>query len=182
MYGAGHGGIESVVLVGLTVGAVWLNMTVLQAADVSGWGLPAGQAAQLQGQVEAYWGQAWFVPLLAAVERVLAITFHIGMAVLVLQAVVRLRPLYWLLAIGLHTAVNSAALLTVEAGWSLVATEAMIGLFALAALAIVLLFREKGAAQLPQTAQALPPLPAGPRRRATAEERLRRRIEESRWE
>jgi uncharacterized membrane protein YhfC len=183
MYGAGHGGIESVVLVGLTVGAVWLNMTVVQAADVSGWGLPAGQVAQLQGQVEAYWGQHWFVPLLAAGERVLAIIFHIGMAVLVLQAVVRLRPLYWLLAIGLHTGVNAAALLTVEAGWSLAATEAVIGLFALVALAIVILFRERGAeAPVLEPVQALPPIPGGPRRPVTAEESLRRRIEESRWD
>jgi uncharacterized membrane protein YhfC len=183
MYGAGHGGIESVVLVGLMVGAAWLNMTVLGAADLTAWGLPAGQVAQLQGQLDTYWGQEWFVPLLAAVERLLAIVFHIGMAVLVLQAVLRLRPLYWLLAIGLHTAVNAAALLTVEAGWSLAATEGVIGLFALVALGIVIRFRETGAEEaVAEPARALPPLPIGSRRPVSAEERLRRQIEESRWE
>jgi uncharacterized membrane protein YhfC len=183
MFGAGHGGIESAALVGLTVGAALLNMTVLQAADLSSWGLPAGQVVQLQGQLEAYWGQAWFVPLLAAAERVLAITFHIGMAVLVLQAVLRPRLLYWLLAIGLHTGVNATAFLTAEAGWSPAATEGVIGLFALVALGIVVIFREAGMEETrPKPAQALPPLPSGPRRPVTAEERLRRQIAESKWE
>lgn len=185
MFGAGHGGIEAIVLVGLVVGAVWLNMTVLQAADLETWGLSAGQAAQLQGQLDAYWGQDWTTPLLAAVERLFSITFHVGMAVLVLQAVRRRRIGYWVLGIGLHTALNALALMTAQAGWSLAATEGLVGVFGLAAWGIILVFRP-GEPEMPVESQAeeapLPSLPVMPQRSLTAEERLRRQIEESKYE
>jgi uncharacterized membrane protein YhfC len=190
MFGAGHGGIEAVVFVGLIVGLTLLNMVVLQGADLKAWGLPAGQTAQLQGQLEGYWGQAWTTPLLAAAERLFSIAFHVGMAVLVLRAVVRRRPADWLLAIGLHTATNALAVITVGAGWSLIATEGVVGVFALVALGIILAFRPKRAEvprepeveEMPGARPALRPLPAAPRRPLTAQERLRRQIEESKYE
>jgi hypothetical protein len=110
------------------------------------------------------------------------------MAVLVLQAVSRQRPAYWLLAIGLHTALNAVALLTVQAGWSSVATEGVIALFALLALGLILLFRDRRGGAVVEEADSLPrrptlpPLPAAPKRPPTAEERLRQQIQESKWE
>ena len=190
MFGAGHGGIESIVFVGLAVGAAFVNMSVLQGANLENWALPGGQLVQLQAQFDAYWGQVWYMPLLGAAERLFSITFHMGMAVLVLQAVVRRRPAFWLLAVGLHTATNAVAVTTGQAGWHPAATEGAIGLFALLALAIIRLFwnrEEDGGDQEGEGsdvgADPAPPrlLLTGPRRR-TAEERLRERIEESKWE
>ncbi len=191
MFGAGHGGIESIVMVGLVVGVVLLNMTALQGSDLEVWtavlGMPAGMTAQLQGQLDVYWGQDWITPLLAAGERLSTMIFHIGMAVLVLRAVVHNRPGYWVLAIGLHTAINASALMAVEAGWSLVATEGLMGLFALLALGIILVFRPKGESARPVDAaphsrRSLPSLPAVRSRPLTAEERLRRQIEDSKYD
>jgi uncharacterized membrane protein YhfC len=186
MFGAGHGGIESMIFVGLLVGVTLLNMAALKGAELEAWGLPVAQTAQLQGQLEAYWGQAWTTPLLAAAERFFSITFHVGMAVLVLQAVLRRRPGYWLLAVGLHTASNALAVITVSAGWSLVATEALIGLFALLALGIILTFRPQEPA-VPAGVEldggpSLLPLSLARRRPLTADQRLRRQIEESKYE
>ncbi len=184
MFGVGHGGIEAMVLVGLVVGATLLNMAALKGADLETWGLPAGQVAQLQWQLDAYWGQEWGTPLLAAVERLFAMMFHTGMAVLVLQAVGKRRKRYWVLGIGLHAAVNALALITVQRGWSLIATEGVIGFFGLVGLGIVWVFRPKGdeAAGEPQGGEVLPPLPALSRRALTAEERLREQIEKSKYE
>ena len=185
MFGAGHGGSEAIVLVGLVVAAGLLNMTALRGAALEAWGLPAAQTAQLQGQVEAYWAQTWTTPLLAAVERLFTIIFHVGMAALVLQAVNRRRPGYWLLAVGLHTASNALAVLTSEAGWPLAAIEGVIGLFALLALGIILASRPSGPATLgtmPATDATLPPLPVPRQQPLTAEERLRRQIEQSKYE
>jgi uncharacterized membrane protein YhfC len=185
MFGTGHGGIEAIIFVGLVVGVTLLNMTALQGADLEAWGLSAGQAAQLQRQLDVYWGQAWTTPLLAAAERLFSITFHVGMAVLVLQAVTRRRPGYWLLAIGLHTASNALAVIMLDAGWSLVATEGMIGIFALAALGIILTFRPQVGPHdeaMRSVRPSLPSLPVGPRRPLTPEERLRQQIEESKYE
>jgi uncharacterized membrane protein YhfC len=185
MFGAGHGGIEAIIFVGLVVGVTLLNMAALQGADLEAWGLPAGQTAQLQEQLDVYWGQTWTTPLLAAAERLFSIIFHIGMAVLVLQAVVRRQPGYWLLAIGLHTASNMLAVLTVKAGWSPVATEGLIGVFALVALGIILVFRPKVEPfdeAMPDTRSSLPPLPIATKQPLTPEERMRRQIEESKYE
>jgi len=103
----------------------------------------------------------------------------------VLQAVNRRRLGYWSLAVGLHTASNALAVLTAEAGWPLAAIEAVIGLFALLALGIILAFRPSGPATveaMPASDAALPPLPVPRQRPLTAEERLRRQIEQSKYE
>jgi uncharacterized membrane protein YhfC len=182
MFGAGHGGIESIVFVGLMVGSGWLNMALLQGSDLETWGLTAGQAAQLQAQLDVYWSQDWTTPLLAALERLFAITFHLGMAVLVLQAV-KLGIGYLVLGIGLHTAVNALALLAMQAGWSLAAVEGVVGGFALLAVGIVWWFRPKRPeAPVEEPGPALPPLPVVPRRKLSEEERLRRQIQESKYE
>jgi uncharacterized membrane protein YhfC len=183
MFGAGHGGIESIVFVGLVVGSAWLNMALLQGSDLETWGLTAGQAAQLQAQLDAYWSQDWSTPLLAALERLFAITFHVGMAVLVLQAV-KSGIGYLVLGIGLHTGVNALALLARQAGWSLAAVEGVVGGFALLAVGIVWWFRPKtpDAAPVEELGAVLPPLPVVPRRRLSDEERLRRQIQESKYE
>lgn len=184
MFGAGHGGIESIIFVGLIVSVALLNMAALQGTDLETWGLPAEQTAQLQQQLKAYWGQAWTIPLLAAMERLFSIVFHMGMAVLILRAVTRCRPAYWLLAIALHTAGNALAVITLDAGWSLAATEGIIGLFALLGLGIIIGFRPKDElhnAGMP--APPTPPLPSvSPGRPLTPEERLRQQIEESKYE
>jgi hypothetical protein len=105
------------------------------------------------------------------------------MAVLVLQAV-KSGIGYWVLAIGLHTALNTLALLAAQAGWSLVAVEGVVGAFALLALGIILWFRPRAPDELQpgEPSPALPPLPAAPRRPPTDEERLRRQIQESKYE
>jgi uncharacterized membrane protein YhfC len=192
-YGAGHGGVESIVFVGLLVGTVFLSMSALQSFDYQRWVLPGGQLAQLQAQTDAYWGQTWYAPLLGAVERLFSIVFHMGMAVLVQQAVLTRRPVYWLLAIGLHTGTNASVLATVEAGWSSVATEGIVGLFSLLSLGIIRLFwtreRAEGIYQQGQDFDdsapgqvEKPPISIRVRQKRTAEQRLRDAIERSKWE
>ncbi len=191
LFGAGHGGIESIVFVGLLVGAAFMSMSALQDFNYQAWALPGGQLTNLQAQMDAYWGQVWYAPLLGAVERLFSVIFHMGMAVLVHQAVLARRPGYWLLAIGLHTGANASALATAEAGWSPVATEGIVGLFALLSLGLVRFFwlKEKTdeSSQLEGVEAAseladLEPLSLKARPQQTAEERLRESIERSKWE
>jgi hypothetical protein len=89
------------------------------------------------------------------------------------------------LGIGLHAAVDALALVTVQRGWGLVATEGVVGVFGLMGLGIVLVFRPTGK-EMPGEPRAgealLPPLPSLSRRALTAEERLRQQIEESKYE
>jgi uncharacterized membrane protein YhfC len=191
LFGVGHGGIESIVFVGLLVGVVFLNMSALQSFDFQGWALPGGQLAQLQTQMDAYWGQIWYTPLLGAVERLFSVAFHMAMAVLVLIAVRVQRLGYWLLAVGLHTGINAAAMATAEAGWNPAATEGVIGLFALLTLLITRLIwrvarkavwgdQNHGNSIVDNT--RLESLSLSSPRRQTANERLRETIERSKWE
>jgi len=148
MFGAGHGGVEAILLVGVLVPLTFMSMVFLRGMDIDALGLPPEQAALVQEQVDAYWGQPWYNPLLGAVERLFAIIFHLGMAVLVLQAVVRERLHYLLIAIVLHTLTNAVAVFTMQSGWNLFAVEGLVGLFALLGLGIILYYR-------PQTAPTL---------------------------
>ncbi len=185
MFGAGHGGIESIVFVGLILAVFLPSMTLLQGADLEAWGLPLGQVHLLRQQLDVYWRQSWTTPLLAAVERLFSIVFHMGMAVLILQSVTRRQPGYWLLAIGLHAAGNALAAGALDAGWDLVAVEGLIGLFALAALAIILGLRPQpdlGGETMPDPRSTHLPQPTGGRTRPTSAERLRQQIEESKYE
>src|SRR5450755_615021 len=95
MNGLGHGGLESIVLVG-GLGLVSLvNILVLSSINLNI--LPASQ-------------HAWF-PLVGAWERLWGIPFHVAMSVVVLQ-VFRRGQIRWLwLAVLLHTLLDLSATL-----------------------------------------------------------------------
>jgi uncharacterized membrane protein YhfC len=101
MYGMGHGGLESIVLVGLLSSALsLLNILVIQSLDITK--LPAAQQATLHDQFAALAAQPAWLPLLGGYERLCAIAFHIAMSIVVLQ-VFRRRQMRWLwYAVGLH--------------------------------------------------------------------------------
>ena len=109
MYGLGHGGLESIVLVG-GLGLISLvNILVLSSINLNI--LPASQHAQVLQQLAAIHAQpAWF-PLLGAWERLWGIPFHVAMSVVVLQ-VFRRGQIRWLwLAVLLHTLLDLSATL-----------------------------------------------------------------------
>jgi uncharacterized membrane protein YhfC len=123
MFGAGHGGIEAILLTGLLGGLTMVSMFVMRDMDLSGAGFPPEQAVQITQAVAEYWSMPLYMPLLAAAERVMAMVFHLSAATLVLQVFRRNRlwPLW--AAIGLHTALNAVALY-VALTWGAVASEA----------------------------------------------------------
>ena len=107
MYGVGHGGLESMVLVaGLAilqfVGLLSLTNASLEAMT------PAQRAAVLQ-QIAVFTTGPFWLPLLGAWERLWTMAIQVAMSVLVLQ-VFRRGSLVWLgLAIGMHTVVDFVA-------------------------------------------------------------------------
>lgn len=160
VYGAGHGGIEAILFGGLAL-AAFVQLTGLQQTDLSTLGLPAGQQAALAAQVQAYWSLAWPLTLLGAVERVLAITLHITLSVLVLQAVIRRRWGWWAAAVGWHALANAVALgvaqtLGAQTPAGMLGSEAALAL--VVALGLVLIFRLRAAeAAATEAAAAKPP-------------------------
>ncbi|HUF40138.1 MAG TPA: YhfC family glutamic-type intramembrane protease [Anaerolineales bacterium] len=154
--GAGHGGIEAVL-----VGVLALY-TVIQLLAVQGPGaaeqLSPAQLEALGGaesQIAAFWAAPWYGVLLGALERLFAICFHLSASVLVLQAFRRGNLLWVALAVLWHAVFNAAAVYT-AAAWGPYWAEAVLGAGALIALGIVYALREPPADASPPAAPAQP--------------------------
>jgi uncharacterized membrane protein YhfC len=178
MFGAGHGGIEAILLGALT-GAAFVNFVALRNVDVATLPIPAEQQALAARQIADYWSAPWHAAMLGAVERVFALGFHLSAAVLVLQAVKR-RNLLWLLAaISWHTATNAAAVFTLGT-WGPYWAEAAVGVSALASLGVIFALKPSGEA-LPHPAPvASAPAPA-PFPPSDPGKELQRRVDDTRF-
>jgi len=150
MFGAGHGGIEAILIFGFGLVSA---LTLLLTGDALIAQLQATAPAQvpvLQAQIDAVRSiQPWTL-LLGMWERVLAITLHIALSLLVLRAVRDRRWVWWLLAVIWHAAFNAIALLVVRyAGiWQ---TEAELTLAPALSVYVIVRTRPDTA---PQTARA----------------------------
>lgn len=149
MYGIGHGGLESMLLVGgqqlLTLINILTLMYILNANPAA---LPAAQHAQVVRQFAALNAQPIWSPLLGAWERLWTLPVHIALSVIVLQ-VFRRNNLNWLwLAILAHAIVDFTAVIVVQIlgaslGVSLL-VEGIIAIFGLIALWIIWRLRDRG--------------------------------------
>ena len=135
MYGLGHGGLESMLLVaGLTLIGL-INLLLLPSLIGT---LPADQRALVEQQLAAVRGQPDWLPLVGAWERLWSIMFHVAMSVVVLQ--VFRRGMIWLgLAILAHAlldfmAVGLPLLLGLQGTAALFVPEVIVTIAGLASL------------------------------------------------
>ncbi|PEA77228.1 YhfC family glutamic-type intramembrane protease [Bacillus wiedmannii] len=82
LFGAGHGGIEAVLIVGIPVISLLFSQTVIQNGD------------------SYYFG---------GIERIFAMVLHIGLSFIILQAVVQKKFRYVVYAILIHGTANALA-------------------------------------------------------------------------
>lgn len=134
MYGIGHGGVEAVLLTGMTYVS---NLILVITINSGGLGAIMDALDRETGAVLfAQLSQLWELPagmfLLAGAERVSAVILHICLSYLVYKAVKDGRPGYYLLAVFLHFLVDAGTVLLVRA----IPAAAMEGI--LLALVIVL--------------------------------------------
>ena len=135
MYGAGHGGLESIVLVGIAmitnlVLALMINSGTVAAMLES---LPAESAESMNQALAALTDSAPMTFLAGAVERVFAIALQISLSVVVwFAAKDQSRILLFPLAIGLHAAVDCIMYIVSQNVGSIWITEAVIGVMAVA--------------------------------------------------
>jgi uncharacterized membrane protein YhfC len=157
MLGAGHGGIEAILLgvLGLVniVGLYFISQGQLLQ------NIPPEQAALVDQQIQAVLSAPWYAVLLGALERVFALCFHLSASLLVMQVFVRGRLFWLLLAILWHALLNFIALVAVSQ-WGPYVTEALIGVVALASLGIVFWLRTPEPEEADSSGESLEPLPA----------------------
>jgi len=144
MYGIGHGGIESIVLVGLLGLLSLVNIVITSSLNLNL--LTASQRATVVRQFAALNAQpAWF-PLLEGWERLWTLPIHIALSVMVLQVFQR-KNIGWLwLAILAHTIVDFTSVeipqvLGASNTTSLI-TEGVVALFGIIALVIIWRLRD----------------------------------------
>lgn len=141
MFGAGHGGIEAVLLIGFSA---LQSIALLLTADVvlgQLSALPAEQQTLVRAQIDAV-RAAGPMTLVGALERVFAVCLHIGLGVMVTRAVVHGKRAWLLIAIGVHIAANALTLIAQHFG-GIWAAEAVIALIALGALLWVVRIRPR---------------------------------------
>lgn len=135
MYGAGHGGIEAILLVGVTmvnniILSLALNQGGLDAIEALMGPVPEESLAAIQSLAVIPAGAYFWTGF----ERLVAVGLHIALSVLVYTAVVRKDRWYLFpVAILLHTLVDMAAIL-INTYSSIAATEAVVALLTLGAI------------------------------------------------
>lgn len=139
LLGAGHGGIEAIMLGGLVL-YTFIRMAAIRDVDLSTI-VPVEQIPLAQQQVSAYWSSPWYMTLLGAVERAFTIPFHIANSIVVLQVFTRRQSRWLWLAIAWHALVNALALYVIQY-MGPYAAEAFLGLNALLSIGVIFALRQ----------------------------------------
>ncbi|MGE7859550.1 YhfC family glutamic-type intramembrane protease [Bacillus mobilis] len=120
LFGAGHGGIEAVLIVGIPVISLLLSQTVIQNGD-------------------SYY--------LAGIERIFAMVLHIGLSIIVLQAVIQKKFRYVVYAILIHGTANAIASiipLYVQGKNGIILSEVSIAICAVLVFSYSFILKRKG--------------------------------------
>lgn len=119
-YGIGHGGIESILLLGFAMVSNIILAAMINSGSLNNISsiLPAGQKEATLAAIKALTAVPAGDFLIGGVERLGAITFHIGTSILVYLAASR-RAVFWFypLAVLLHTVLNIPAGLYQAGAW-----------------------------------------------------------------
>ncbi len=150
-YGLGHGGIEAILLVGVT----YINNLVFSFMINSGTfdsrvtpSLAPGLAQYVKASLSS---TAPFTFLLAGIERVLALTIQVALSLVVLYSLTAKRPVYLLYAILLHALVDTPAVILTKYVQNPLVIEAYVLLLAAIGFAFILRSRRVFKSQTPQS-------------------------------
>lgn len=161
MFGAGHGGIEAI-LVGGYAFYILVQMVTFHGMDLEAVSSLTGseRANEVFQYVAGYWGTSWIGFFWSALERISALAFHLSASLLVYQSIKR-RNLLWLAAaVFWHTLLDAVAVYGIRS-WSVPAVEGVIFLIALISVGIIFILREPQAGPEvdPAAEPELPTLP-----------------------
>jgi uncharacterized membrane protein YhfC len=156
MFGAGHGGIESILL-GLLVVVNLVTIAWLANTNLASLGITGMTEVQVRQQIEGIVAAPLYIPFLGASERLWAICIHLSATVLVWRAITTRRWRYFLAAIGWHWLVDSGVVLVLAVTNSnLFVTEAAVWVCGLLSLGFVWWSRRWAKEETPPDAGAVP--------------------------
>ena len=136
MYGAGHGGFEAAVLLGITMinNIIWSVLINTGNAKMLTDAVSGEALTQVKTSIEQLCTMRPPEFLLGGVERIFAVTLQIALSVLVwFAAKNRNSRFLFLVAILIHFIVDAATVILQRSGVPVLALEAVVGVFAVAA-------------------------------------------------
>lgn len=108
MFGIGHGGIEAMILIGILTAGSLVQLFLLRGVDLTTMNFSAEQITYLQTQLDTF-NQTPLIALLPLAERLMAMTLHIVLSMMVLYAFQQKKKIWILWAILYHAAVDAIA-------------------------------------------------------------------------
>jgi ABC-2 type transport system permease protein len=109
MLGLGHGGIEAMVFGGVLTAATVSSLIPMIGTDLTALKLTPEQLAVVNPQLQALASAPFVTALSPLIERLLAMTIHLILSILVLQAFRRRNIFYYVAAVAYHMLIDSSA-------------------------------------------------------------------------
>jgi len=156
MLGLGHGGIESMIFGGVLTAATISSLLPLIGTDLAALKLTPEQMEALTQQLNLLTVSPIAGAAAPLVERLLAMTLHVVLSVLVLQAVRRRNPLYYLAAVAYHALVDTGAVYTRTLSLDAYQLELLLALMVLPGLAWLVWMWRREARPWANSGQAQP--------------------------
>lgn len=107
--GLGHGGIEAILLGIISISTMIQMIAMRNPITLSALNLPADQLDIIQQQVAAYWAQPDAMPLFGFMERISALSLHIGLSILVLYSIISNQKKWFWIALLWHAFIDALA-------------------------------------------------------------------------
>jgi uncharacterized membrane protein YhfC len=158
MLGAGHGGIEAI-LVGLLAAVGFAGLIATVNNEVAMNAIPGDQRALLLQSLAQITDAPWYNLLLGAVERVLAILTHLALSLLVLQVFLR-RSIIWLFVAILYHALFNMIAVVGAVRLSPIGVEGVLAICSLFSLFIIFRLRGPEPVEVQPPSVTLPPTAA----------------------
>lgn len=116
MLGIGHGGVEAMIFGGVMVAATMSSLLPLMEQDLSQLGLLPEQLTYLTAQIDGLNNAPFWAAFAPLIERLLAMTLHVILSVMVMEAFRRRTVLFYVLAVVYHLLVDAGAVYAVNLG------------------------------------------------------------------
>lgn len=145
LYGLGHGGMEVVLIIGLSVvnaATIWFMINSGMWNLLTG-GLDAEGIALLEAQLSSVQTQEVSMYVIGGVERISAIIVHVSLSVIVFCSVRQRKPLYLVLSIFLHFALDATICLYASGLVNMFVLEAILAALALLYAGIAFVFARR---------------------------------------
>jgi uncharacterized membrane protein YhfC len=178
MLGAGHGGMEAILL-GLLSFYSFMQLMALRGTDLTQV-LKPDQIESTRSILQTYWSLPYYQHLIPALERAAAMCVHLGLSLLVLQVFTRHNRLWFVLAVAWHAVVDGVAVFAVPT-WGVYVTEGLVVICGLISVGIVLALRRTRREEPQSQRDLLSPLSPAPIEPLT-EELDSAKLEESRYQ